>query len=587
MLAARSKETPQKRHLSPLFAPIIGMRDGKIMGYEGMMHGPWVSASALPAGLDGAGVAHPATREGAHMCRRFVLERFAQLKLPGKLFLKLDLESVLRPDAQHGPTLNHLGGIGFSAERIVVELTGCPRDADYPLLREAVARYRDTGFQIAIGGLGDGISGLRLWSELRPEYVKIDLQFMYDISLDPARLQLVRSIQEVAEQARTALIAEGIDSEAALVLLRDFGIAYGQGGCIAGPSASPSTAPADELVKALLCHGGAYPQRSGFPQHAATALKLLRFVPVVAPETPNNKVYDMFAGDPHLLVVPVVKNGIALGLITRANLVDRFARPYLRELHGKKACTLLMDFQPMVTEHDTSVQALSQAMVDAERHHLFNGFIITDRGQYIGMGTGHDLMREITQMQIRAASYANPLTLLPGNVPINEHIDSLLRSNVLFHACYVDLDHFKPFNDAYGYSKGDDVIHLTGGILTAHCDPERDFVGHIGGDDFMILFRSDDWEARCHAILGAFGAAIAAHFSAEDCARSGYFSEDRRGEKVFYPLVSVSLGAVKAEPGQYHTRHQIAAASAESKKQAKKTAGNSLFIDRRREPQPL
>jgi diguanylate cyclase (GGDEF)-like protein len=100
-------------------------------------------------------------------------------------------------------------------------------------------------------------------------------------------------------------------------------------------------------------------------------------------------------------------------------------------------------------------------------------------------------MREITQMQIHAARYANPLTQLPGNVPINEHIDRLLESGTRFWVCYFDLDHFKPFNDVYGYRRGDDVIQLTGNILTSNCDPDRDFVGHIGGDDFMVLFQSE------------------------------------------------------------------------------------------------
>ncbi|MBC7502636.1 MAG: GGDEF domain-containing protein, partial [Herminiimonas sp.] len=222
--------------------------------------------------------------------------------------------------------------------------------------------------------------------------------------------------------------------------------------------------------------------------------------------------------------------------------------------------------------------------VDADRHHLFNGFIITDQGHYLGMGTGHDLMRELTQMQISAARYANPLTLLPGNVPINEHIDRLLQSGARFCTCYVDLDHFKPFNDVYGYRKGDDVLQLTGRILAGHCDPDRDFVGHIGGDDFIVLFQSDDWEQRCRDLLDAFAIAIPDFFNPADSEQGGYVSEDRRGNKVFHSLITVSLGIVKVDPGQFFSHHQIATAAADAKKQAKKIPGNSLFVDRRQGP---
>jgi GGDEF domain-containing protein len=298
----------------------------------------------------------------------------------------------------------------------------------------------------------------------------------------------------------------------------------------------------------------------------------------------NSDIFDIFARDPALEVIPVVDNHVPVGLITRRNLVDRFATQYIRELHGRKSCTMFMDPKPFSVDQNTTLQNLSKSVVEAERHHLFNGFIITDNGRYLGMGTGHDLVREITALQISAARYANPLTGLPGNVPINEHIDRLIASGTRFAACYIDLDHFKPFNDCYGYRKGDDVIQLTGHVLEAHADPARDFVGHIGGDDFLVLFQSEDWTARCHAILAAFAAGIVAHFDAADVQRGGYLCEDRQGNRVMHPLVTLSLGIVKAEPGHFRSHLQIATAASEAKKQAKRIPGNSLFVDRRMGP---
>ena len=199
-------------------------------------------------------------------------------------------------------------------------------------------------------------------------------------------------------------------------MIRDLGVVYGQGYKIARPHAHPATTLSTDL-RNLLRHNGVavYPHENGRGHKMLTALKLLRSVKAVAPEVHNNRIYEMFNNDPTLEVIPVVSNGIPVGLITRANLIDRFARPYLRELHGKKSCTLFMDANPLITDKNTALHALSQIIVDADRHHLFNGFIITDNGRYMGMGNAHDLMREITQMQINAARYANPLTLLPGN----------------------------------------------------------------------------------------------------------------------------------------------------------------------------
>jgi diguanylate cyclase (GGDEF)-like protein len=582
MLLSRLHEILELRQLNALFQPIIQMQTGHIVGYEGLIRGPSDSSLHSPMNLFKVARANNLSVEVEHMCRRVVLERFAELKLPGKLFLNVSPEMLLLPQARHGETLGYIQQVGINPERVIIELTENQPTYDYELLREAVMHYRRMGFQIAIDDLGEGFSSLRLWSELRPEYVKIDMHFVQGINQDPVKLQFVRSIQQIAEQSGTTVIAEGIETQAELLLIRDLGIACGQGYHVARPHANPATELAPDVAVVLNRDGVAvYPHRSVFEHHVVTALKLLRIVPIVTPDMSNNDVYRLFHGNPALDIVPVVADDIPLGLITRPELINRFAQSYLRELYGRKPCTIFMDPRPLVTDKSTSLQDLSQIIVDADRHHLSNGFIITDHGRYLGMGTAQDLMREITQMQINAARYANPLTLLPGNVPIDEHIERLLERGACFTACYVDLDHFKPFNDVYGYRKGDDVIQLTGRLLATHCDLNRDFVGHIGGDDFIVLFQSEDWEVRCRTILDAFATAILDCYDSEHTKRGGYLSEDRRGRKVFHPLITLSLGAVRVEPGRFMSHHQIATVASEAKQQAKKIAGNSLFVERR------
>ncbi|KQV82554.1 diguanylate cyclase [Massilia sp. Root351] len=582
LLRMQLNDIIERRQLSALLQPIARMQDGEIIAYEGLIRGPSDSPLHSPLNLFKAARACGRTVEVEHLCRRVVLERFAELKLPGKLFLNVSPECLLlQPDGTRGETLQYIHQIGINPDRVIIELTENQPTYDYELMREAVLHYRNMGFQIAIDDLGEGFSSLRLWSELRPEYVKIDMHFIQGINQDPVKLQFVRSIQEIADKSDTLVIAEGIETQAELLVLRDIGVAYGQGYHLGRPHSAPARALPAEVAKALSRNGVAvYPQRSGEKQ-AATIAKLLHEVAAVAPSLSNNEVYEIFMAEPKLLIIPVVDDGVPLGLISRFDMIDHFARPYQRELYGKKSCRQFMDPKPLIADKDTSLQDLSYRMVESAAHHLFNGFIITEHGRYLGMGTGHDLMREITQMQIHAARYANPLTQLPGNVPINEHIDRLLESGTRFWVCYCDLDHFKPFNDVYGYRRGDDVIQMTGRILSSHCDPDRDFIGHIGGDDFMLLFQSEDWEARCRAILADFEAGVLDYYSLEDRERGGYISEDRQGKKVFYSMMSLSLGTIRVEPHQYYSHHQIATQASDAKKQAKKIHGNSLFVDRR------
>ena len=583
LLRKRLHEIIENRELHPLFQPILHMPSGEIIGYEGLIRGPSDSPLHAPLTLFKVARANGLSVEVEHLCREIVLERFAEQALPGKLFLNVSPECLCVPGARHGMTMGYLKRLGIDPHRVIIELTENQPTYDYDLMRSAVRHYRDMGFQIAIDDLGEGFSSLRLWSELRPDFVKIDRHFIQSINSDPVKLQFVRSMQEIAEKTGTQVVAEGIETQAELLLIRDLGITFGQGYHIARPAANPAAALSAEVAVALgRSDVMVYPMERKGSKICKTVNCLLKDVSPVAPAMTNIQVHARFVQNPDLQAVPVVENGAPVGLITRSGMIDRFARLYQRELFGTKSCVTFMDAAPLLVDQFTCLQDLSQIMVEADSRHLSNGFIITSNGHYLGMGTGHDLMREITQMQIDAAKYANPLTLLPGSVPINEHIDRLLANDNDFAVCYVDVDHFKPFNDVYGYRKGDEIIQMIGNLLVGHCDTDLDLAGHIGGDDFIVVFQSADWERRCAAVLTSFEQAISTFYHPEDIERGGYISEDRRGRKVFHALATLSIGAVRIQAVEYGTSYHVASAASEAKKQAKKIIGNSFFIERRK-----
>lgn len=568
------------RGLTTLFQPIVDLRSATVAGHEGLIRGP--SASSLHSPVNLFKLARHCNRimEVEYLCRRVVLEEFAKLGGQGKIFLNISPDVLLQQCTRSGETLRYINEIGLKPEQVIIEITENTPTVDYAMLREAAHHYRSMGFEIAMDDLGEGFSGLRLWSELRPDYVKIDQHFIQSINTDPVKLQFVRSIQEIARKSGSKVIAEGIETEAELSVVRDLGISYGQGYYISRPGPqllwAISTAVHTQLT--TVCA-----RQKARKSHIAVE-QLLREVTPVTPQCRNDKVYEMFEENPELYSVPVVQNGYPVGLIGRYTMIDNFARPFRRELYGKKPCEPFMDNTALTVEKNVGLHELSDLILQSEPYHLAVGFIITDNGKYAGVGSGHDLLRLITKMQIDAARYANPLTLLPGNVPINEHIDMLLDARLPFTACYFDLDHFKPYNDVYGYQKGDEVIQATGSLLKAACDSQLDFIGHIGGDDFIALFQSDDWERRCREILRQFSEHATQFYSQTDIKNGGIVTEDRRGKKVKHGILSLSIGAVLVESGQYHSYHEISAAAAVAKKLAKKITGNSLFVERRTAP---
>jgi len=569
-----------RRDLSAVFQPIIDMKRGKIFGFEGLIRGPVDSPFHSPLHLFEAAERCHMSEEIEHLCRQITLESFKLQNLPAKLFLNVSPACLLQPGARRGETLGFIHSLGIDPSRVVIELTENQPTFEFELMRDAVQHYRHMGFSIAIDDLGQGFSSLRLWSELSPEFVKIDKHFVNDVDKDAIKQQFLRSIQEIARKSGCSVIAEGVETLAEMRHVHASGIALGQGYFFARPLAHPAALLPAEIIHPL--HEAETTRvREGMRYHTPCVSTLIRDVPVANAETTTEEVYVIFEQNPQLQSLPVLNDGTPVGLISRLSMIDRYARPFRRELYGRKPCTMVMDSNPLLVEEHTTLQELSFMLAEGAPHYLADGFLIVSHDRYLGFGSSHDVVREMTRLQIEAARHANPLTDLPGNVPLNERIDQWLADRMNFHACYCDLDNFKSYNDAYGYSRGDDLIKLLATILRAHTHPTLDFIGHIGGDDFLILFGSPDWENRCQHILDYFARQVDTFFNATDRLRSGYIAENRQGEKVFVPLVSLSLGVIPVESHRYSAYHQVSAAATLAKKEAKKIPGNSLFVERR------
>lgn len=570
--------------LTAVFQPLADLRLGNVFGYEGLIRGPEGSPLHSPVALFDMAEQCGCFQSLEQLCRKVVVQAFVAQRLPGKLFLNVSPDCLSQPDYRNGRTLEAILEAGLDPRRVIIELTEHKPTYDYGLLSEAIGHYRQMGFTVAIDDLGEGFASLRLWSELRPEFVKIDRHFVQNIQQEPIKAQFLRSIQQIAENCGSRVIAEGIEQLPELQVIKDLGISLGQGYVFAKPQAEPP-AELPQVTLDLLQPGNK--TSAGLVTARACAERILLPVEPISPETPNYMVFQRFRDDTELNGLPVVANGVPLGLVRRHPFIETMARPFNHELFDKKSCTLLMDKYPLVVDKDLSLHSLSGLLVYSSRQSLVDGFIISDNGRYLGMGTGYDLMRELTEIQITAARYANPITLLPGNVPINEHIDQLLRSNSEFYACYCDLDNFKPLNDVYGYRCGDEVIQIAGKILERVCNSELDFAGHVGGDDFVLLMRSRDWQERCQSVIDMFDQLVWPLLQEEHVRAGGFVAQDRRGQEIFHPLVRMSIGAVRVAPGQFVSHHEISRAMSDAKAMAKKQPAERLFIERRRLVEPI
>ncbi len=180
----------------------------------------------------------------------------------------------------------------------------------------------------------------------------------------------------------------------------------------------------------------------------------------------------------------------------------------------------------------------------------------------------------------------NPLTYLPGNNSIVNFVQGAINNKKDFALAYADLDNFKAFNDKYGFARGDEVLMLTGRLIASTVLKQKDpinFVGHVGGDDFVFCMPLDKIEDACKKIVATFDAVVPSFYDEEDRAAGMIISTDRQGNACTFSLMGISIAIVCNINGSIEHYGQAAEAAAQVKKLAKAQPGSIYVLDRRQE----
>ncbi|MHA6204332.1 GGDEF domain-containing protein [Dyella soli] len=561
--------------LTPVFQPLVRADTLEVVGHEGLSR-----CAFMPADFSILDLLDLARTEGRladvelHAART-ICQEFVAHASTGRLLVNLSAHAILQDALRPDDVLATLTASGLDPARVTIEVTERDVVENPARLAHALGYLRAHGMRIALDDFGNGHSNFEMWNEIHPDVVKIDRYLINGLSRSAGRLAIVRALCQVAETLGTDLVGEGVEDPADLRLLRDLGIPYAQGFLIGRPAPVPVMEASAEAKQVLRTLSVSVPPRPRGPitQRPTQVSHLLLEAPSVDPGQTNEEVMALFVDHPELHAVAVVREGHPIGLINRRLVNERMAQPFARELLARKSCTALMNTAPLVCDEQRSLESLADVLRGQDQRYLSDGFIVTHAGMYRGLGTGEALVRRVSELRIDAARHANPLTFLPGNIPTTEHLERLLDGSERFAVVHVDLTDFKPFNDHYGYSRGDEMIRLLSSLLSEHVDGALDFVGHIGGDDFVVLFQSADWAARCRRIITAFNARAPLLFDPDDIARGGLRGKDRRGQTQFFPFTTVVMGAVELSPPLPQRVQSIATLAARAKRHAKRANG--------------
>ncbi len=575
----------QRQDINTLFQPIFGFANNALFAYEALSRGPDNSVLFQPDMLFETAYHHQLADELDYICRRKAVENFAARKLTGKLALNICPSVLVNPDFRSGRTLQMLKEVGLDSERVILELTE-HQQTDISKLKQAVNYYKDQGFSIAMDDLGAGYSNLRLLAELQPDFLKLDKYFVSGVNSNCVESEFVKLIVDLAARVGCKVVAEGIESAEDLLFVQSMGVGYGQGFLLGRPQEQAVADVPDILLETAIrtatttvvkdSHAGNATQHN----HERVGSLCLRTTLPCSSGDRLTSILNRFQSNPKLQALPVVDNGKVSGAIIRDHLLNEFSKPFAHSLYHRAPVSKLMLKNPLVVQVADSISLVSQMATSRPFDLVYCPIIVCDNDTYIGTLSIRELLEKITKTQVAHALHSNPLTGLPGNVRIASEVQLRIDKNDSFVLSHFDLDNFKAFNDKYGFERGDNMICLVADLLSQTI-LDGDFVGHIGGDDFVMIFSSEAWESRIWNMLQLFSEQSLLLYNDSEKERGFIEATDRLGHIRQFALASLSVSAAICSPGKFRSHLAATEVIAGIKHQSKKIDGNSLVVDRR------
>jgi diguanylate cyclase (GGDEF)-like protein len=570
--------------LDVAFQPIVDMHSGVTFGVEALLRG------TDTLGFESIHVFFDRLYEENILytfdllLREKVIEKFCMI--PNfqnlKLFYNLDNRLLEMADFAKGNTSRILNRFGLDHKMMVFELSERNEIVNIDNFNRLMRHYEQEGFCVAIDDFGIGHSGYKMLYHCTPNIIKIDHFFLSGIDQDAKKKLLVRHIVQLATHMGSRVIAEGVETQRELLACKEIGCHLVQGYLIQRP-----TLECSEILQIYTDISSDLLVDKRLKKDQNIILKRLEYLSPIVIGDSVESLLDLLKKEDELFLVPVVNSqNHPIGIIHEHRLKSIIYSPYGRSLIQNRSSNLsfLETYIELIPIVDLSMP-LETIVELFSLHENAPGVLVIESSKYIGYLSARIMIEVIHERSLIRARDENPLTRLPGNFMINEYIANIFETKQDSVLCYFDFDHFKPYNDYYGFRNGDRVILLFADLMHKVLSQEY-FKGHIGGDDFFLgvmLNETHTLEKVCREIehlVSKFTEDVREFYDAKDRERGSIIAEDRFGEQREFKLLSVSV--VVAHVGMETTvrsAEQLNHLFALEKKEAKKALNHIAIIN--------
>ncbi len=575
------KEILTQDKLHSVYQPIVSIRSAAVLGWEALIRGPESSYFHRPDVIfsfaEAEGLLFPLER----ICRESAVNNLGELGPDQKIFINVHPDAINDPSFTEAETIRLLQKFNIKPKNVVLEITERHHIKDFTSLNRALTHFRDQGFLVAVDDVGCGFSTLQSIAEIRPDYIKIDMSLVRGIHKDGVKTALMETFVTFAEKIGCEIIAEGIEEEAELAALINIGVHYGQGYFFGRPTYPKQIISEEAYLRTLHFTDNG---RHHILKHAFPIGDIVDETLIIDEQTLVKNVKTIFEENTALSGIVVVENNKPCGLVMRQHLDRHLGKKYGVALYYEKPISNIMDKMPLTVDSGTPLEMVSQVAMNRHKMKLYDNIIVTRNGFLQGIVSVQTLLDTTTRIRLELAKGANPLTGLPGNIAIEQEHSRCFRNGDCCSIIFIDLDNFKSYNDKYGFEKGDEVLLYTANLLKEalkECGDNDAFLGHIGGDDFIIFSAENNVDALCRCIIEHFDAGIKDLYSPEDQAAGGIMAHDRSAQERWFPFISISLPVLDCTAETGKDMKEISGKAAQLKQYVKSIPGSVYVRDRR------
>lgn len=559
-----------EKKIKTVFQPIVSLRDGYVLGHEALSRITCESEIKNPDMLFEQASRINKLWELELLCRTTALESAFRFMVPPyskKLFINVNPNIMHDESFIKGFTKSFLKQYKIEPNNIIFEITEKNVIEDMSGFRTTIKNYKSQDYKIAIDDAGAGYSGLNLISDVHPNYIKLDMNLIRGLDKDNIKYSLVKGMVELSKVSNISLIAEGVETYGELETLINLGVQYAQGYFIQRPDAEIKEIDREVLAEIRKINL----KKNHTSQSMISNIyisNLCRNIKVVEPSETIIDAYNFMKDNPDALGLCVLEDEIPVGIITKEKMALKLSGYHGFSLYQNKAIDEIMDRMFLKVSHSTPVSMVSSLAMNRENNSLYDFIVVTKDDKYIGIVTIKDLLQKTTEIEISTAKHQNPLSGLPGNLVIEQKLRRCLDSEQQNSIIYFDIDNFKAYNDVYGFEKGDLIIKLLADILT-NSTREEQFIGHIGGDDFIIILDHALEEGFCRGIETAFRNAIIPFYEDEDVLNGYIIAKNRHGQIESFPLMTLTCVLIEKQHQGFNNIYELTQMLSQLKKEAK------------------